>query len=108
MKRINIAVLAALASVLMSTGAYSQTKGDPVNGAKLAAEWCAKCHDIGADGVFKQYPPSFASIAVYRSEDYIFSRVAFSPVHTGMPQMSYVLKHEEIGDLVAYIVSLEK
>lgn len=77
-------------------------------GAELAAEWCANCHDVSADGPFKQYPPSFASVAIYRTRDFIFSRIMFSPVHTGMPKWGNLFSREDVTDLVAYIASLEK
>lgn len=77
-------------------------------GAKIANELCARCHDVSADGGFKQYPPSFAAIAVYRSGEYIFSRILYSPIHSGMPQMTSLLTRDDVNDVLFYIVSLEK
>ena len=81
---------------------------DLVNGGKLATKWCVRCHDVSVDGLFKQYPPSFASIAVYRSSDQIQSRIAIPPLHNAMPQFAWMMTPENINDLVAYIESLEK
>ena len=66
-----------------------------------------RCHNIEADGPFKLHPPSFASIAVYRSPEQIYGRIAFPPLHAGMPQVGYMLTPENMEDVVAYIVSLE-
>ncbi|MDJ0631283.1 MAG: cytochrome c [Rhodobacter sp.] len=77
-------------------------------GATLAAEHCTACHDVSADGAFKEYPPSFASIAVYRSREQIEGRMLYPPQHASMPQLAFIMKPAEIDDLVAYIVSLER
>ena len=77
-------------------------------GATLASEHCTACHDVSADGAFKEYPPSFASIAVYRSREQIKGRMLYPPRHASMPQLAFIMKPAEIDDLVAYIVSLEK
>ncbi len=86
---------------------YASAEPDPASGAKLAAESCVRCHNIEADGPFKLHPPSFASIAVYRSPEQIYGRIAFPPLHAGMPQVGYMLTPENMEDVVAYIVSLE-
>ena len=80
---------------------------DLVNGRKLATESCIRCHDVSMDGRFKQYPPSFASIAVYRSSDQILGRIVYPPLHSSMPKIGYLLTPSNIDDLVAYIASLE-
>ena len=80
---------------------------DPAVGAELAKQWCVRCHNVEANGPFKLHPPSFASIAVFRSEDQIYGKIAFPPLHISMPQISYMLIPKNIEDLVAYIASLE-
>jgi mono/diheme cytochrome c family protein len=102
-----IVVAAVIVSVSPALGA-----GDPVAGEKLAKEYCARCHEIGPNGAFKQYPPSFASIAVYRSAEQIYGRIVFPNMHVGSPMPEFVqnlfLKPQNVSDLVAYITSLEK
>lgn len=83
-------------------------EGDVEAGGMLADKYCVRCHDISVDGAFKTYPPSFASIAVFRDSDQIRSRILFPQLHTPMPQMGFLLDPENIDDLTAYIVSLEK
>ena len=95
----------ALAAGSTSTPALA---ADIESGRKLAEETCARCHDVGPDGAFKQYPPSFAAIAVFRSADDIRARIIYPPLHSNMPQMGIIWAPDVINDLVAYIVSLEK
>ena len=95
-------------AVLALTAANAYAEGDAEAGEKFAQEWCSRCHNVEPDGPFKQHPPSFASIAVYRSEDQIYGRMVFPPLHSGMPQLGYMLMPENVEDVLAYIISLEK
>ena len=67
-----------------------------------------RCHNVEPGGPFKLHPPSFASIAVFRSDDQIFGRIMFPPLHSSMPQIGYFLTPDNVEHLVAYIRSLEK
>lgn len=87
--------------------AQTFAEGDAANGKDLAAEYCARCHDIAPGGERKQHPPSFASIADYRPEDQILARILFPALHSPMPAWSEWLDRGQVDDLVAYIVSLE-
>lgn len=95
----------AFAALLVSPAGAA---GDVAAGKALALEHCARCHDVGPDGAFKTYPPSFASIAVFRSEEQIRARITFPPLHVAMPDFGYAITHDEIVNLTAYIMSLEK
>lgn len=86
---------------------FAQQTGDPEAGKLLAEQYCARCHDVGESGSFKQNPPSFAAIAVYWGEDQIWNRIMF-PVHTSMPAMWEFLAPENVAHVTAYIMSLEK
>ncbi len=86
----------------------AMAEGDAMVGQNLAKDWCARCHDISADGPFKQKPPSFASIAVYRAADDIRWRIQFPAEHASMPRLGYFLDTEALDHLVAFIVSLDK
>ena len=74
-------------------------------GAEISGEWCARCHNIAPGGAMKEDPPSFAAIAVYRSEQQM--RSAMLAPHIGMPPLASILGLET-DDLVAYIISLEE
>ncbi len=76
-------------------------------GASLAAEHCARCHDIAEGGATKTMPPSFASIAAFRADDQIYLRILFPQMHSPMPAWSMMFSSEEVDDLTAYIVSLD-
>lgn len=88
-------------------GTYVLADGDVKEGARIAREACAKCHNVETGGPFKQHPPSFASIAVFRSEEQIYGRIVFPPLHSSMPQIGYTLTPENVNHVVAYIISLE-
>lgn len=93
-----------LATVMTSAAV---AEGDVDLGAEIARESCVRCHDVESNGAFKEYPPSFAAIAVYRSDDQIYGRIMFPPVHVGMPEIGYMLSPINVEHLVAYIRSLE-
>ena len=59
------------------------------------------------DGPFKPIPPSFAAVAVYRTDEQIFARIMFPPLHAGMPEIGNELTPFNVAHLVAYIRSLE-
>lgn len=105
MNRLFKLLLTGLLMSLLTRSALADP--DLVNGGKLATEWCTKCHDVSLEGRFKQHPPSFASIAVFRSSDQIFGRIVYPPLHSSMPEIGLLLTPDNIEDLVAYIVSLE-
>jgi len=100
------AMLSTFVALTLLAGAAKAQ--DVEKGLELAQENCARCHDISAEGRNKTYPPSFASIAAFRDEDQIHSRIVFPQLHSQMPQMIYMLSSDTIDDLVAYIVSLDK
>ncbi|HSM19750.1 MAG TPA: hypothetical protein VK844_05215, partial [Hyphomicrobiales bacterium] len=69
-------------------------------------------------GAFKLYPPSFRSIAVYRSREQIYARIVLPnmhPVDSDMRRGSglvttlpfFLLNGDEIDDVIAIITSLE-
>ncbi|MCP4386043.1 MAG: cytochrome c [Hyphomicrobiales bacterium] len=100
---------AVVVTVTGLVGTQALAAGDQAAGQKLAEEHCARCHDITADGAFKQYPPSFASIAAFRSNEQIYYRILYPPMHRSMPVfIEYILQPGNIQDLTAFIVSLEK
>ena len=82
-------------------------EGDVAVGEEIARESCVRCHNVEADGPFKEHPPSFAAIAVYRSEEQIYGRIMFPPLHSSMPEIGYMLTPDNVEHLVAYIRSLE-
>ena len=82
--------------------------GNIQNGERTAREACVICHNVEKNGAFKQHPPSFAAIAVYRSDNQIRNRIFYPDVHSGMRQhLGFVFSVDKIEDLVAYIRSLE-
>lgn len=101
---LSIAILAFAAAVAAAPAAGA---GDAANGRKLAAAKCARCHNIEPGGAFKQRPPTFQAIAIYRSEPDIWGRIISPSPHSGMPEVIWDFSPDEVQDLVAYIASLE-
>ncbi len=101
--------LASLAASFgfMTNMAAAQEAGNPDIGEEIANDQCARCHDVSPEGAFKTYPPSFASIAYYRSAEQIRARIVFPPLHSSMPEIGWMLSPFEVDDMVAFIQSLE-
>jgi len=76
-------------------------------GAEIAAELCARCHDISPGGAFRQYPPSFAAIGVFRPASEIRWRIVTPPLHVSMPQMAWFLTPEAVDTMVDFIATLD-
>ncbi len=101
-------LLVAACLIAGGFGSPASAEENLEEGRKLAAEHCAQCHDIEPGGAFKEFPPSFASIAAFRSREQIYARVVFPPTHSGMPEIAfYNFGEDATNDLIAYIVSLE-
>ena len=104
-------LVARLLVVFIFYGALASNvhaEGSVAEGERLARERCMFCHNVEPGGPFKQYPPSFAAIAVYRSAEEVRWRLIAPPLHSSMPQLSELFYAESIDSLVAYITSLEK
>ncbi len=107
MNALILRVMVFLSLGIVAPPAFSA--GDPAEGYKLAKEHCAGCHDVEPGGGFKQYPPSFAAMAVYRSEAHIRALSVYPALHSAMPRVPiYMLGDDNLDDLVAYIMSLEE
>lgn len=100
------AFLASFGAVLGPSAAPAQD-ADAAMGENIAQEYCIRCHDVGPDGPFKMDPPSFAAIAKYRTPEQIRERIV-TPIHAAMPRYVDYMIGNNIGDMVAYIVSLEE
>ncbi len=100
-------LLSLLPLVVLLSMSPSGYAADVLEGRKLAEQWCAKCHNIEKGAPFKLTPPSFASIATYRTYDSILGKVVAPSQHSGMPETQWLLQREDFDDLLAYITSLE-
>lgn len=112
MKQLHTSMFYGLfAALMMSSTMGQQTFASEVKsvmeGEQLAREWCSRCHNIDPGAPFKQFPPSFSSISVYRSSDQIHARITVPPLHSNMPNVASILTPDNIANLVDYIVSLE-
>lgn len=101
-------VRASLAIAVMGlAGMASAQEGNATMGRQIAEEYCVSCHMVDPGGPFKQDPPSFAAIAIYRSPDQIRARIV-QPIHADVPRYSEYMIGGNIDDMVAYIASLEE
>ncbi len=107
-RRSVIAALLAAGPGLVAHAESHLAGGNIAEGEKLARELCAQCHHVEAGGQFKHHPPTFSAIAVYRSQEQIFGRIVYPPLHTGMPTLGFRLSPDNMRHLIAYIASLEK
>lgn len=98
-----LVVAALVATTLPALAAAPQ--GDAEAGRAVAEQWCARCHDIAPGGAFRQEPPAFAAIAVYRKPERIWAQIVAPQVHTAMPDLAAVLGLSA-ADLTAFITSL--
>jgi mono/diheme cytochrome c family protein len=105
MRTRNLAFFALLAVMFVSPAA---AEGNAAAGYELAKQNCARCHNIERDGAFKQRPPTFQAVAIYRTREDIWSRIIAPSPHSGMPDVSWSLMPDQVQDLVAYIVSLDR
>lgn len=104
----SIGLVAGTAIIMALTASPAVGQGESAEGERLAREFCSICHVVERDGEFKLDPPSFAAIAVYRSDNQIRNRIFYPPVHSGMsPQLGFAFSADNVEHLVAYIRSLE-
>ena len=105
MRLTSLAICSAIFMASATTAAVAEA--DPAKGGKIARELCVRCHNVEPGGPFKLMPPSFAAISVYRTDEQIFARIMFPPLHAGMPEIGAELTPFNVAHLVAYIRSLE-
>jgi mono/diheme cytochrome c family protein len=101
-------LLSCLMISLAGLCAPAASAGDATAGLVLARERCARCHNIEKGGAFKQRPPTFQSIAIYRTELDIWSHIIAPSPHSGMPDAAWQMTPDEVQDVLAYIISLDR
>ena len=101
-------VFLVLSTLLSAGAAWAQAEGGPVRGQAIAQAQCARCHDIAKGADFKKMPPSFQSIAIYRTKPDIWSRIIAPSPHAAMPEMTWTLTADQVQDVLAYILSLDQ
>lgn len=103
-----IPIVAMLLAVAALPAAAQTEPGDPRAGLRLAATWCANCHQVapGGPGPSTDAAPTFRSIAEMTSTTSMALRAFLQTPHPNMPD--YRLTREELDDVVAYLMSLKR
>ena len=103
------AVFAAASFVVMASSCPfpAHAAGGVDHGGQLARRWCAACHIVAGDQTRgTDNVPTFAEIAHIPGFDADKIALFLRDPHPKMPDMQ--LSTQEVADLAAYIVSLEK
>lgn len=94
---------ACLALIALPLGVRAD---DAAKGKIIAKRWCAACHLVSSDQTnANSDAPSFSSIAHKKLEPKSLKAFLADP-HPKMPDMD--LSRSEIGDIVAYIHTLDR
>ena len=90
------------------TASYSidGASADARRGQALAEEWCSSCHAVAPNAARNPAAPAFAEIAAEPSATEYGLRVFLRTPHATMP--NFVLKPNEIDDIVSYIRALRR
>ncbi len=95
-------------AVLMAAPAWADETlpGNAIQGARLARELCAICHDVekGGRGVSSAGAPSVQDVADDPAVTAIGLEVFFRSPHETMPNL--ILSRAETDNAIAYILSL--
>jgi mono/diheme cytochrome c family protein len=99
--------LPVLLTLLQAGPASAQDgPGDPIAGAKLAREVCAKCDMVAEDQIDDPgvLAPTFFEVVADPSVTALSLRVFFRTPHANMPDL--MLSPEETDNIVSYLLSL--
>ena len=97
---------AAVLAMGWSGSVRAQGYGDPIEGHRMATQWCANCHVVerSAPSATSTGAPSFMAIARITSLNRTALQVFLQTPHSRMPDLH--LSRDEADDLIAYIESL--
>jgi mono/diheme cytochrome c family protein len=103
-----VLALLTLAGIAATVIGPAYAAGDAQRGKKIAATWCAQCHDIapGAKRFDNNLPATFQEIANTPGMGELALKVFFQTPHTQMPNFS--ITDDVRDDLIAYITSLKR
>jgi cytochrome c len=94
-----------VAAILVLAGG-ERAKADAARGRALAEQGCSQCHGIRpAESSVNPKAPAFVAIATQPSATEYSLRTFLRVTHKTMP--NFVIKPDDIDDIVDYIVSLK-
>jgi cytochrome c len=104
-KRCSPLILLSLVMAVVAFGS-GDAKADARRGRALAERWCSECHEVASgEPAGDPAAPDFPAIAAEPSATGYALRVFLRTPHATMP--NFVLRREDINDIVSYILSLK-
>lgn len=88
----------------LGIAADARAAGDPVEGRRIAEQWCTSCHVIGPKSRGGDAAPPFIALANNPAKTETYLKGWISNPHPSMPNFN--LSRRTIDDLVSYIRSL--
>ncbi len=90
--------------VFVATMGAADAQTDAQDGARIAEQWCASCHQVAPGGLARDAAPSFVTLANTRGENLNWVRTRMqNPLY---PITGINLSRREIEDIVAYFETL--
>jgi len=101
----SVCAVLAVVTILVLAG-RGDARADAAQGRALAEQWCSQCHGVRpSQASANSEAPVFSAIAAERSATEFSLRTFLRVPHKTMP--NFILKPEDIDDLVSYILSLK-
>jgi cytochrome c len=100
---------AVFSSVVLVAASGARADGDPVKGLDLLTANCARCHSVAKSGPSPNpQAPEFRTLHLKYPVDELAESMA-EGISTGHPAMpEFQLEPESIGDVLAYLKTLER
>lgn len=96
----------AVVCVAAASAVAGEARADSARGLALAERWCSQCHGLRPNEASPTpEAPSFPRIAAEPSATEPALRVFLRTPHPSMP--NFILQHDDIDDLVSYILSMK-
>jgi mono/diheme cytochrome c family protein len=100
-----VCVLLTVTAILAVVG-RGNAMADAAQGQALSQQWCSQCHGVRpAEASVNPKAPAFVAIAAEPSATEYALRTFLRTPHPTMP--NFIIKPEDIDDIVGYIISLK-
>lgn len=103
MRPATLVVSAAILATTAPIAGAQDVHGSIAGGRRLAEQWCASCHQLGAGAPAKPGVPTFVQVAQLASSTELALRVFLRTSHADMPNIQ--LSQADTDDLIAFVLS---